>query len=421
MRTKNFLKPILILIVSFFMMSETFATNGYFGSGYGVKYNGMAGAGVSLYRSSLSSATNPASMVFVGGGYDINISVFNPNREFTVSGNPSGFPGTFGLAPGTVESDKSVFIIPALGANWMLSDNNSLGVAIYGNGGMNTEYPAAVFGGANPTGVNLSQLFVNLSFSQKLGEKHALGVSAIFAYQMFEATGLEAFGGFSSDGTKITANGSDNGTGFGFKVGYQGELADGFRLGASYQSKIGMSEFSDYAGLFAEKGDFDIPASWTVGLSYEISESFMAVLDVQQIQYSGVAAISNPVSNLTALGNPLGSDAGAGFGWRDMTVMKLGAEYATESMTWRGGFSFALDDQPIPETEMMFNILAPGVIKNHASFGFSKPMGEKNELSFALTYAFSNTVSGTNVFEAPNQQTIDLTMNQIIIDLGFSF
>jgi long-chain fatty acid transport protein len=43
-------------------------------------------------------------MVFLGQRYDLGIEVFNPNRQFSVTGSPSGFPGTFGLAPGTVES-----------------------------------------------------------------------------------------------------------------------------------------------------------------------------------------------------------------------------------------------------------------------------------------------------------------------------
>ena len=38
-------------------------------------------------------------------------------------------------------------------------------------------------------------------------------------------------------------------------------LTDSIGVGLAYQSKIGMSEFDDYADLFAEDGGFDIPAS----------------------------------------------------------------------------------------------------------------------------------------------------------------
>jgi len=96
------------------------ATNGYFAHGYGTHYKGLAGAGVALHLNSLAGATNPAPLVFVGKRYDLGLAVFNPNRFYSVTGNPSGFPGTFGLAPGAVESDSTVFPIPHLGANWEL-------------------------------------------------------------------------------------------------------------------------------------------------------------------------------------------------------------------------------------------------------------------------------------------------------------
>ena len=59
--------------------------------------------------SSLGAITNPAGIVFINNRYDVNISYFSPAREYTVIGNPSMMQGTFGLAPGTIESDKSGF------------------------------------------------------------------------------------------------------------------------------------------------------------------------------------------------------------------------------------------------------------------------------------------------------------------------
>ena len=73
--------------------------------------------------------------------------------------------------------------------------------ALFGNGGMNTDYQTATFYDPNSetTGVNLIQMFGNISFSQKLGEKHSIGLTAVLAYQSFEANGLTLFGGYSSN------------------------------------------------------------------------------------------------------------------------------------------------------------------------------------------------------------------------------
>jgi long-chain fatty acid transport protein len=436
MKTYNNISKLCFVAACSLMLfgSTAYATNGYFSHGYGIRYKGMAGAGVSLFQSSLGAATNPAGLVFLGNRYDFNLAVFNPNREFTVLGNPSGFPGTFGLAPGTVKSDKGTFLIPSLGANWSLNDQSSLGVSFYGNGGMNTEYPSAVFGGSSPTGVNLSQMFLNTTYSRKLGENHSFGLSVILAYQMFEATGLEAFGTFSMDQTKLTGNGLDNASGFGAKVGYMGELTIGLRLGVAYQSKITMSEFKNYAGLFAEQGGFNIPASWTIGLSYDVSDWLFA-FDIQQIMYSDVKSIANSIDP-TALPaafpdgsggfipNPnqvkLGENGGSGFGWKDMTIFKFGTQFnGIESWKIRGGFSYA--QQPIPDIEMLFNILAPGVIEKHVTLGCSKELKNSKEISLAVMHGISQSVNGPNRFEAPNQQNIELKMNQWEFELGLSF
>ncbi len=409
------------------MVSGAMATNGYFSHGYGTQYKGMAGAGVALSIGTLSAATNPASMVGAGAGYDVGIAYFSPIRQFEVIGNPSGFPGTFGLAPGIVESSSNTFIIPSLGANWMLNETASAGVSIYGNGGMNSNYESPVFG-ADPTGVDFSQLFIAPSYAVQLKEQHSLGASLIIAYQRFKAEGLEAFGGFSTDATKLSGNDFSTSIGFGYKAGYIGEFSEMISVGASYQFKTQMGEFDEYAGLFAEQGDFDIPATWTAGVALSPNDELTIVADVQGIQYSGVASISNPMLQFDpatgAPTNALGGDNGAGFGWQDMTIIKIGAQYQlSEGMALRLGFSTA--SQPIPDgndsRDLIFNILAPAVVEQHISLGFSKYIEGGREFSLALTKVLSNTISGPNPLEAPGQQTIELTMNQLEIEAGFSF
>jgi long-chain fatty acid transport protein len=404
------------------------ATNGYFSHGYGVKYKALAGAGAALYLGPMAAATNPGGMAFVGKQYDLSLSIFNPNRKYTVKGDPSMVSGTFGLAPGTYESDSRVFYIPTFSANWLLDDDETmaLGLAVYGNGGMNTDYPTAtfdpagMFGNTSPTGVNLMQLFVAPTFSVLIAESHGFGVTPIFAWQGFEAKGLQAFGemGFSSEPDKLTNNGSSSSIGYGVRVGYLGEWLGYLSFGASYQSKTYMDKFDDYAGLFAEQGGFDIPASWTAGVSLGFTGMGIA-FDVQQIQYSKIKSIANPLlPNLQE--SQLGSDDGAGFGWEDMMIFKTGAWYMTNAgWMFRGGYSYG--GQPIPESEVLFNILAPGVIEHHLSFGVSKDIGMEKELSFVVTRAFSGSVSGPNTLEVPGQQTIELEMDQWEFGIGFAF
>ena len=415
------IKTLALFVASILISAQLYATDGYFSTGYGTINKGLAGAGIAFYQGSLING-NPASNVFLGNQYQLGVNFFNPNRQYTITGNPSGMEGTFGLMPGTIESDSKLFIIPSLGANWMVSDNSSISATLFGNGGMNTDYPTAIFYDptSTTTGVNLAQLYGNISYSQKLGENHSIGITGVLAYQYFEAEGLTAFGAFSSNPSAVSGNGTDSGFGYGFKIGYLGHLTDNFAIGVTYQSKVWMSEFDDYAGLFAEQGDFDIPSSWTVGISWELAQDFTVMADVKQIMFGEVNSIGNPMlPNL--MQSPLGTTDGAGFGWENIMVYKLGFNYAgVETWDFRAGLS--IGDNPIPESEVMFNILAPGVIQNQIALGFSKEVGKSgNKFHMAFNYAMNSSVEGANPLDTPSGQTIEIEMNQFELEFGFSF
>ena len=267
-------------------VSAANATNGYFAHGYGTACKAMAGACAAMPQDTMTIATNPAGLSFVGKRFDVGLSIFSPSRKYTVEGGPSGFPGTFGLTPGTVESESEFFFIPYFGANWEVGGGHNLGFAFYGHGGMNTDYPAATFYDpkAPPTGVDLQQLFIAPTWSKSFGDgKHSIGVSPLFAVQTFEAKGVSSFAPFSIAPSKLSNNGSSTSTGFGFKIGYLGQWTEKFSFGLSYQTKMAMSEFDDYAGLFAETGGFDVPATFTIGFGVKATPKLSFAIDAQQI------------------------------------------------------------------------------------------------------------------------------------------
>jgi len=328
--------------------------------------------------------------------------------------------------PGNEDSDSEYFMIPSFGYNYMLTDHSALGISVYGNGGMNTDYDTATFNYVNPqlpqgsTGVDLMQLFIAPTYAHKFGGKHSFGVTPIIAIQFFEAKGTEAFGGYSADPNNLSDNGHDTSFGYGARIGYLGQLTDKFSIGASYQTEIEMDEFDDYAGLFAEQGDFNIPQNFTVGFAFKPVPSVRFAFDWQRIYYSDIKSINNPLlPNIGMPGGGLGTNNGAGFGWEDMDVFKFGLEWErTEQWTYRFGYSFS-NDQPIPDSEVMFNILAPGVIEQHASFGFTRTFANNNELNFAFMYAFKNDVKGPNPLDPA--QTIKLELEQWEVSLGYSW
>lgn len=394
------------------------ATDGYFANGYGTNYKAMGGAGVALYLGTQAPATNPAAMAFLGRRFDVGIEGFNPNRQFSVTGSPSGFPGTFGLAPGTVKSDSRYFPIPSIGANWKIGENGAFGLAAFGNGGMNTNYPTSVFG-AGATGVDLSQMFLAPTFAYKVASRHAFGLSAILAYQRFEAKGLTGFSPMSSDPARLTNKDHSNSYGAGVRAGYLGELTDRFSVGLSYQSRISMTAFDEYAGLFAENGSFDIPQTFTGGVAVKPDDKLTLALDVQWINYESIKSVGNDF--LPNLGmSHLGMANGAGFGWHNMTVYKGGVQFAADQdWTLRAGYSYG--KQPIRENEVLINILAPGVMEHHITAGLTRNFKNGQAINLAVVRAIPKSISGPNNLEAPNFQTIELKMDQWEVDFTYTF
>ena len=449
-----------LLAISLTMIGFTqvaVATDGYFSLAYGTKSKGMGGAGVAIFENSLFGASNPAGLVRYGKGYGVAAGLFSPNRSYTVSGaptipSPSSFPPPFGLAEGKVTSNSKLFVMPALAANFMIGNTNAIGLSLYGNGGMNTNYNAKTFyakyldgnimpdgsnpmqGVSKPTGVNLMQIFMAIQYSHGFGEKWSIGLGPIVGWQSFEAKGLQAFSNFgmSESPENLTNRGADRVFGIGGKVGILGQITPCLSVGATFQTPIYMQKFSKYSGLFAEKGGFNVPATWTAGIAVKATPSIVLALDAKQIFYSKIKSIGNPINPQALLPmipnssgqliqnpnyQPLGSTNGSGFGWKDMFILKFGGEYKIkDNSTIRVGYSWG--NNPIKSSQVLFNILAPGVIQNHITAGFTQQFGNK-ALDFAFVYAFKNSVSGKNQFDPA--QTIKLEMSQWEFEVGFRF
>ena len=74
---------------------------------------------------------------------------------------------------------------------------------------------------------------------------------------------------------------------------------------------------------------------------------------------------------------------------------------------------------------MLFNILAPGVMEQHITFGLTRQMDSGGELSFSLMYAPENSVTGGSFFDPGpdfmSPQLIELTMSQLEFEVAYRF
>ena len=408
------------------------ATDGYFQNGYGARQKALAGAGVADGKDATAAALNPAGIVHADDELDVAVGLFSPRRRMEGSG-PPGFTPT-----GEVDSDRNWFVIPNIARNWRLQGNpwfDAVALTMYGNGGMNTAYPAiarpdggcggpatGVFCGGK-AGVDLQQMFLSVAAAKRFGNV-SVGVAPIFALQMFEARGLGAFaaGGASSDPANLTNNDHDISVGGGVRAGIEWAVLPHVRLGVAGTTPIWMQRFDKYGGLFAEQGGFDIPASMQAGIAVDVMPNLTLMADYKHIWYGSVPSIANPSTNLllgpTGL---LGLDNGAGFGWKDVDVVKIGAEWrASPGLTLRAGYAY--NTQPIGSRDVMFNILAPGVIQHHITGGLQYRLSQNMDLELAGMYALDATVRGSELpgFGNPAHQ-IEIGMHQYEVTIGVKY
>jgi long-chain fatty acid transport protein len=410
------MKRLALLAMLASPMTAALATDGYFSHAYGMKAKGMGGASVSMTDNAFAGANNPAIAAWAGDRVEVGVDVFMPERSMERTGL------------GATKSDSSTFYIPEFGYNTKMSEQWGVGITVYGNGGMNTDYaanaipangcgpgaPASnVFCGSGRLGVDLQQLIIAPTIAYKLNGNHSIGISPLLVQQIFKVDGLQAFSGQSSSQQNLTNNGYDSSNGVGMRLGYLGKINDRVMLGASYAPRITMSKLGKYAGLFAEQGDLDIPENYTLGFSALTTPELTVALDYQHIAYGAVRSIANPSAGL---GGPLGAANGPGFAWKDMDVFKLGVQWAaSQKLTLRAGIN--IGDNPVPSAAASFNTLAPGVITTHYTAGLTYAVSNTMDMTVAYMYAPSNSVSG------PNQGggTDTIKMNQQSLGLQFGW
>lgn len=416
-------KLLPVLIAGALASGSAFATNGYAPHGIGMKSKGMGGVSIAHQGDAVAIGGNPAGSAWMDDRADLGVDIFRPQRKAEISNSNLIDPSTgnvVGTSDGTYHGNTlEWFLLPEFGYRRGINSDTSFAISMFGNGGMNTDYKEddgiPAFG--TRSGIDLAQLFLVPSLAWKANPNHSIGVGLNLVASRFKASGLQNFTGtnsFINPGTgfpydpqvstspdSVTNNGSEWAYGAGVRVGWQGKVSPTVTLGATYQSKTWMQEFDDYEGLFAEQGDFDVPANFGAGIAWQATPQLLLAADVMQIQYSKVDSIANSgdnIFNCPGYGGSdpescLGGDNGAGFGWDDQTVVKLGVEYMySPTLTLRAGYNYG--ESPIDSDETTFNILAPGVVEHHMTLGGTYTLNNGMEITAAYMHAFENTVDG---------------------------
>lgn len=427
-----------VLLVGFSVSANVKAGGGYFMLGNGPVAWQTAGAVTAVAEDAFAGASNPAKLTAAGNRMDVSLVLLNPNRKVkrtdaTGSGEVYNFSS---------RSANSLFLIPEFAYSRQLSDTLAIGLASYANGGLNIELhdttgvpgtngnpdacgtrPGNFLLGCGELGFDLSQFIVAPTVAWTYAPGYSIGISPLLTLQAFKAFGLQAFAPGSRNPNHVSNNGYDYAFGAGVRIGWYGEIRPWLSLGAAYASKTYMQDFDKYKGLFAE-GSFDVPANYSIGAAFKLSDKWLVALDVQRIEFREVRALGNSIraSTLDPVANPLGSSSGSGFGWqRNQTNYKLGLTYrATPRLTLRAGYTYGERAHDNDLDSVSFGVISANPV-DAAALGFTWKTTKGNELHMSYAHVSGKNYGGPSALFPGARESVQPYINSLNVAWSLLF
>jgi long-subunit fatty acid transport protein len=240
-------------------------------------------------------------------------------------------------------------------------------------------------------GTGLERTMLAPSISRQFGEDTAVTGAVVLAYQYFATWGLGA-SQVDLNSSPLPPGYAESSFGTGVRLGFQQRLSESIGFNAEFQTRVDMDAFENYRGVYAEPGDFDIPAVAKAGLEWQPAERVALGFDVARVMYSEMNAFTSqalPTRFLSLLGDGVAPD----FAWQDLTVY---AADLTFRATPRDVFElrYTTQQQPVPTSDLLSSVLAPEYTDDNFAVSWSRRVGAAAMLRLAASYAPSQYFLG---------------------------
>lgn len=339
------------------------ANNGVMLPAYGSKAWGMGGASIAYPQDSIASANNPAGIALVGDRIDADLSVINAPLKAELGAN--------------TYKDTALVLIPEAGISKTLNSNVAVGISSFSQG-LDLNYEKPILGRKNLRN-KLTQMVLAPTVTWQFTSGQYLGFSPRIAYQHLDLAGV--------DGLGASYNGGDSAYGFGFSVGYLGQMTERLNVGATYSSPIWFQKLRRYENLLP--GALNLPQQAGVGMSYQLNDNFTLAADALWINWSAENAYGNTMTE----GGTLGQGNGPGFGWKDQYIYRLGGNYKIDDQ-WAVRAGVSLASKLIDNDQVLMGILAPLNQYDHYSMGATYALSKTWEMTGSYMHALHNKTTG---------------------------
>lgn len=433
-----------------FAPAVTLATNGYQLIGVGGYQKSLAGATTANPGSAMTASTNPAGMARIGNRADFSMELFMPDRSVD-------FTGTGGN-----KEDSSVdnYGVPAIGWTAPTSEGSKFyfGGGMFGTSGLGVDYGSTRMAPGYPSPADPTTLvpdptyfdgYSNIAFWQMApalawnqSDRLTLGVGLNLDYQSvaFQQRVLADTDG-DGQGDQLLSNfnlsrGASN-FGYGFNLGLIYDVNEQITVGASYESK---QEFADMQYQLARgditnatpgavnctltaQGDvcpagtyklnLDFPQQAALGIAVRPNDAITVSADLKWIDWS------DTMDKLSVKG-PNGVSIAMDPGWDDQTVYAIGVAWdVNPKLVLRAGYNYA--KTPFNGSEVSRNLILPGVVESHYTFGGDYQVNKHWGVGFHYMYVpeVSFTAPAADTM-APNAK-VSLSEQSLGVNIGYSF
>jgi long-chain fatty acid transport protein len=379
---------------------------------------------------------NPAGLAsYSGTNLEMGFEMMKADR--TVS-------STYGPMSGSTTSTSEFTPIPAFGFTTQLNDKVVVGLAGLGIGGFGVNYAADA---SNPILMpapnGFGQVYSNFGLMKivpaiawKATDKLRFGVAVNIDWASLAVSPMPTAAPAADpgpDGKPFTADdrayyssaaAADGAFGFGVQAGLQYQVNDQLMLGAAYTSAQMFQDF-EYKSVYANPNlpnyntartftfRMDAPATYAAGLGWQPTAKLQAAADVKYYTYKSTKGFDQVGYNADG--------SVKGFGWKNIMVVALGAQYAaTSKVTLRGGYNYS--GNPVPDEYSMFNLPAPAIVQHNISAGLGFKVRDGVEINVAAYTALENTIEGPMLRPTAVPGTsVKNAMSENSILVGFSF
>lgn len=404
--------------------APAYPTNGLSAIGFGAESGAMAGADLAVARDTAAMNSNPAGITQIpGNALDIYGGVVYPssvahqdqlgndlevsNRRAYLGGG--GFTHRLGDGPVTA------------------------GIGLFGQGGAGNVYKNVItpFG----TSDEFSSLFriakITPTVAYRFNEKLSFGVSLQMVYTDIRQKVFPETSYFDPADPGHPFFGSDaemNGFGFGVKLGALYKFGDLLSLAAAYTSKMRLPLDGTLVTNMSAAGlgkvtyqdasieGMALPQEVDVGVAVRPFPPLLVAVKVAWLDWSAALETSTlRASSPDDPGAPPNLSLPSTMNWKDQYVFAIGIAYdLTEKAILRAGYNYG--NNPIPENSL--NPLLAAIAEHHVTFGGGYAISPKWQVSTAVEYAFSNSVTYHNPelpFGPGAEETLETILAQVML------